>query len=296
MGIVDSIKKEAKGNRTALQSTEASELSKIFNAMFFLPKNIAEETLFVQQVMTRGLKQQERVGLHASALIVGEKEYCVRAQVLSLLYKQLQGEQISAGLKRIFEEGNAIHEKWQRMFIRAGYSKAKHLDVSRYNEEYMISYTPDILCKIVQFYDGVMVGEIKSVNTFQFQKMVSHPSAKKQLQWYMHLTKVHKGFVLCEDKNTQEFRPELYDYDRDIVATPIERAEEIVYYYGIAISDTPKMVKRPTDAKSPACKRCEKCNMRNACWNIGYGKVRLTQSSSDNVQYVKGIQSPYAKV
>ena len=46
-------------------------------------------------------------------------------QVLSLIYRQLQGEQLPVGLMRIFEEGNAIHEKWQRLFIRAGYSKAE---------------------------------------------------------------------------------------------------------------------------------------------------------------------------
>lgn len=274
MGLIDDIKKEAKGNRTIIQSSEAQELSKILNNLFYLDKDIEEESKFVKQVMTRGAETQERIGLHASALITGDKDFCVRQQVLSLIYRQLQGEQINVGLMRIFEQGNAIHEKWQRMFIRAGYSKANDLDVTQFNKKFKISFTPDIICEIPEFYDGKMVGEIKSVNTFQFQRMTRHPSAWKQCQWYMYLTGIHKGFVLSEDKNTQEFKIEVYDFDQSIVDPFIDRAEEIKYYYKRVMTEH-KMVKRPTDAKKPDCKRCQSCPMRNACWNINGGGKRI---------------------
>jgi hypothetical protein len=287
MGLIDNIKKEAQGNRTKIQSTEAATLEKILNRTFFLDKNIEEETKFVKQVMTRGLESQERVGLHASAMLVGDKEFCLRAQVLSLIYKQLQGGQIAVGLKRIFEEGNAIHEKWQRLFIRAGYGKAKHMDFTRMCNEYMLSYTPDIDCKIPEFFEGRMIGEIKSVNTFQFQRMTKHPSAWKQCQWYMYLcikelkdkgkwngVDYTKGFVLNEDKNTQDFKLEVYDYDPTLIEPYADRAESIVYHYE-RVFEEHKMVKRPTDAKSPDCKRCRECFMREACWNIGNGKIRI---------------------
>lgn len=274
MGLVDNIKKDAIGNNTKIQSSEAAELEKVFNRMFYLDKNIEEESRFVKMVMTRGFETQERVGLHASAFIKSDKEFCLRCQVLSLFYKQLQGEQVQVGLKRIFEEGNAIHEKWQRMLIRAGYSTADDLDVTQYNDEYMISYTPDILCTIPEFHDGPMVGEIKSVNTFQFKKMTHHPSAGKQLQWYMHLTDIHKGFVLNEDKNTQDFKLEVYEYDPKVVAPFVDRAEQIVQCYDRVVHEH-KMVSRPSDATAPDCKRCSKCAMQAACWNIGMGRVRL---------------------
>ena len=276
MGLVDDIKKEAKGNRTIIQSSEAQELSKILNNLFYLDKNIEEESKFVKQVMTRGAETQERIGLHASALITGDKDFCVRQQVLSLIYRQLQGEQINVGLMRIFEQGNAIHEKWQRMFIRAGYSKANDLDVTQFNKKFKISFTPDIICEIPEFHDGKMIGEIKSVNTFQFQHMTRHPSAWKQCQWYMYLTGIHKGFVLSEDKNTQEFKLEVYDFDQSIVDPFIDRAEEIKYYYKRVMIEH-KMVKRPTDAKKPDCKRCQSCPMRNACWNINGGGKRIIE-------------------
>lgn len=274
MGLIDNIKETAKGNNTKIQSSEELKLEKILNKMFYLPKNIEEETKFIKQVMTRGADTQERKGLHASALIAGEKDFCIRAQVLSLLYKQLQRENVNIGLMRIFEEGNAVHEKWQRLFIRAGYSKAEDLDFTKFNDKYMISYTPDIICNIPEFHDGPMVGEIKSVNHFQFMKMQKHPSALKQLQWYMALTGIHKGFVLCDDKNNQDFKLEVYDYDPKLVTTPIDRAEQTMYYYHRVINEK-KMVKRPEDAKSSTCKRCSKCSMKDACWNVGMGRIRL---------------------
>ena len=95
MGIVSSIKKQAKNNGTKIQSSEAANLEKILNKAFYLDKNIKEETKFVKQVMTRGLESQERVGLHASALIVKEKDYCVRSQVLSLMRFMRNGKGFS---------------------------------------------------------------------------------------------------------------------------------------------------------------------------------------------------------
>lgn len=273
-GLISEIKKAARNNGTKIQTSESAKLEKIFNAMFYLDKNIKEETKFVQQVMTRGAETQERVGLHASALIAGEKDFCIRQQVLSLLYKQLQGEQVEVGLKRIFEQGNAIHEKWQRLFIRAGYSTYKDLDVTQYDERYKISFTPDIICSIPEFYNDRMIGEIKSVNTYQFQKMSKHPSAYKQCQWYMFLTGIKKGFVLSEDKNTQDFKVEVYDFDSVLIAPFQDRAEQISYYYDRVLKEH-KMVARPKDCKSPDCKRCSKCALRDSCWNIGKGRIRI---------------------
>lgn len=279
MGIVDDIKKQASKNGTMIQSSEAQKLHGILNKAFLLPHDIEEEAKFVKSVMTRGAETQERVGLHASAMLVSENVFCCRQQVLSLLYKQAQRDSVSVPLLRIFEEGNAIHEKWQRLFIRAGWSKWDDLDFTRYDESYMMSFTPDIVCEIPEFYDGKMVGEIKSVNTFQFKRMVKHPSAWKQCQWYMHLTGLKKGFVLSEDKNTQEFKIEVYDYEPEKVQEFVDRAEEIVYQHGRVVNEH-KMVRRPHDASSPGCKRCKECAMRDACWNIGMGRVRIDEWSS----------------
>lgn len=287
MGIIDDIRNDSIKNGSKIQSTESAKMEGILNKMFYLQKDVDEEVKFIKQVMTRGLETQERVGLHASAMIVSDKQFCIRQQVLSLIYKQLQGEQLPVSLMRIFEEGNAIHEKWQRMFIRAGYAKAKTLDRTRMDEEYQISFTPDIVCKIPEFYDGAMIGEIKSVNPFQFKKMTSHPKAHAQLQFYMYLCMkaakdkgiwngkdYMKGFVLCDDKGAQEFKTFIYDYEPETVAPFIERSESVTYHYNKFI-DEGKMVNRKKECTSYNCKLAEKCPMKDACWNKGMGRIKL---------------------
>ena len=136
MGLFDEIKKEADGNGTKIQSTEEQRIEKLLNNLFYLDKNIPKELEFLESVMTRGQGTTERKGLHASAIIVGDDKFCYRQQVLSLFYKQLQGEQVQVGLKRIFAEGDAIHEKWQRLFIRGGLCNPLDCDYSRFDDDF----------------------------------------------------------------------------------------------------------------------------------------------------------------
>ena len=271
MGLIDDIKTNAMENGTKIQSSDAQSIEKLFNKLFYAPKNMDEEVKFVKQMFTRGGESQERVGLHTSAIIVGEEKFCIREQVLSLLYKQAQGEQEPINLKRIFEEGNAIHEKWQRLFIRGGLGVAEDMDFTKRYEEYDVTYTPDAIITI----DGVKyVVEIKSVNTYQFMKMTNHPTAHKQVNMYMHFSGIHKGIILCDDKNTQNFKVFPVTYSPDVVAPYIERLEAVQYYKQRVLEEH-KMVKRCPQCTSKVCKRALTCPMRDACWNCGKGRVRL---------------------
>ena len=288
MGIIDKIKTDATKTGSTIQTSEEAKLEALLNKMFYLEKNIEEETKFVNTVMTRGLESQERIGLHASAIIdKGDNSFCIRQQVLSLLYKQLQGEQLNVSMLRIFEEGNAVHEKWQRLFIRAGYAKAKTLDRTRYDEEYHLYFTPDIVCRIPEFFEGAMVGEIKSMNSFSFKKQHEHLSGKKQLYLYMHLLikqakekgkwngiDYTKGFVLMDSKNDQEFKVRIYNYDPVVVNTYIDRLEDINYYYNQFNTEN-TMVKKHKECTGYDCKLAEKCPMKDACFRKGIGRVRL---------------------
>ena len=269
MGLMDEIKREAEGNRTKIQSSQEAELEHKLNALHYLDKNIEKELQFLKSVMTRGQETTERKGLHASAIIVSDDKFCYRQQVLSLFYKQAQGEQVPVGLKRIFSEGDAIHEKWQRLFIRGGYAEPLDCDYSRFNEEFDLSYTPDIICNI----GGIeMVGEIKSVNTFQFKKQKYHVSGRKQLQLYMYLTDIHDGFVLCEDKNMQEIKIYLYKFNYKEVEPYIARLEK-VQYYKHRLETKGKLVQRHEKCTGYQCKMAEQCPMRDVCY--GRKKERL---------------------
>lgn len=283
MGLMDEIRKEASGNFTKLQSTEEEQIEKLLNSLFYLDKDIPKELKFLKSVMTRGQETTERRGLHASAMIVSDDKFCYRQQVLSLFYKQLQGEQTPIGLKRIFSEGDAIHEKWQRLFIRGGLCEPLDCDFSRFAEEFDLSYTPDILCRLPASFNlsGVYddsvekipyVVEIKSVNTFTFKKQKYHASGRKQCQLYMYLTGIHNGIVLCDDKNTQEFKVYKYEYNPTEIAPYISRLERVQEFKDRMVSKN-KLVKRHEKCSGYNCKMAASCPMHDVCY--GRSKEKL---------------------
>lgn len=280
MSLVDDIRKEAEGNRTKIQSTEEQQIEKLLNSLFYLDKDIPNELKFLKSVMTRGAETTERKGLHASAIIVSDDKFCYRQQVLSLFYKQLQGEQTSVGLKRIFAEGDAIHEKWQRLFIRGGLCKPLDCDYGRFDEDYDLSYTPDIICSLprnmsitepCEEWDDYIV-EIKSVNSFTFKKQKYHASGRKQCQLYMYLTGIHKGIVLCDSKNDQEFKAYRYDYNPAEIAPYIRRLEQIQEYKRNLVKKH-KLVARCEKCTGYDSKRACECPMREVCY--GKSKERI---------------------
>lgn len=241
------------------------------NKLFYLESDHEAEAKMVHMIMKKNGDAKERVGLHASSLIAHDKDFCFRALLLSLHYKQIQSENVPIKLKRIFEEGNAIHEKWQRLFLRGKLGKPSDMDKTQFFDDfgYLISFTPDA---ILTFGNKKLVVEIKSVNTYQFKTMKSHPSGEKQLQLYMHLTGIHEGFVLCDDKNTQDFKVFYAKYDKEKVAPFIERIEAIGELNRIFIEEK-KVPKRVCE--SSTCKRAAQCNMKDACFNIGMGRIKL---------------------
>lgn len=283
-GVFDETKSNKPKGKKGRGKAEESGLSdsplqimieKKLNDLFYLPpKYDAELEMLEYQYAQEG---DERYGLHASAILAPESEFCYREQVLSLFYKQIQGENIPIGLKRIFEEGKSIGTKWQRLFIRGGIAVKEDLDVSRFVKKYDLSYTPD---GIISIYGKRIITEMKSQNTFLFKKNKGHPSGVKQLKFYMYMENTYgdgadAGFVLVEDKNDQNFKVLLVEEVDPAELEPyIERLEMIQEYKGIFLEER-KMVPRHKSCTSSSCKMAQKCNMRDACWNIGMGRVRL---------------------
>jgi hypothetical protein len=161
MGLYNDIKGNVRGANMSANSAMEMVIYETLNKLFYATPDLSNEVKFLQ--MKRGTEEQGRTGLHASAMIVSDKEFCYREQVLSLYYKQLQGENVPVDLKRIFSEGDAIHEKWQRMFIRGKLGIAEDMDHTNFNKKYKVGFSPDAKIHICK---SDMLVEIKSVNTF----------------------------------------------------------------------------------------------------------------------------------
>lgn len=275
-GIIDAVKKEGKDSKKERNPDGLSDgpmammIKSKLDQLFYINPNYNEEIKMLS--MQAALKSNDRYGLHASAILASESDFCYREQVLSLFYRQIQGENVPIRLKRIFEEGNFIGEKWQRLFIRGGIGKKEDMDISRFLKKYDLSYTPDAR---VQLFDKPFVVETKSQNTFTFKKQRSHPGGVKQLKFYMYLENIPQGFCLVEDKNEQEFKVLLVDnLDVSELEPYIERLENIQVYKGV-LKEEKKMVPRHKSCTSSSCKMASSCNMKDACWNVGMGRVKL---------------------
>lgn len=211
---------------------------------------------------------EDRKGLHASAIIDSENHFCLREQILSTLFKRNAAEkqELPVGLLRIFREGEAIHEKWQRMFRNAGIAVA--IEDRGYAKSLDLYMTPDAILNIN---GNLYVCEIKSMNTFAFKHLTTtHPKGTKQAQFYMHFTGIPRAFVLCEDKNTQDIKVLACEYDPEVVRPYLKRLYDVIKYKRKFLSEG-KMVKRK--CASLGCKRAQECPMSNACF--GTNRVRI---------------------
>lgn len=255
------------GHVSHIQTTESMIIEQHLNKLFYVQPNYDLEIKMLQ--MQAKQKSSDRYGLHASSMLESDNKFCYREQVLSLFYEQMQGEQVNQSLKRIFEEGNFIGEKWQRLFIRGGLGKPEDMDCSRFVKKYDLSYTPDAIITINK---KRYIVEIKSQNTFQFKKQSGHPTGEKQCLFYQHLEGIHNGFALVEDKNDQTFKVLMVKYEEEFLGKQIERLENIQVYKKRLIQEK-KMVKGICPDVN--CKRASECSMKDACFNVGKGRIKL---------------------
>lgn len=225
---------------------------------------------------------EHRYGLHASAILASDNEFCYREQVLSLFYEMNQGEQLPIKLLKIFAQGNAMHEKWYALFRQAGIDVA--IERTLFMEEYDLSFTIDALLNL---FNEEVVCDVKSQNSFAFKKQHGHPSGEKQVNFYLWALSKYtgvphrKGFVLVDSKDDQEIKVVPVEYSKEKVAPYVYRLKEIQEMKQQFLEEH-KMPKRK--CKNCDCKRAAQCNMRDACWNIGKGRVKL------NAKRPKGVR------
>lgn len=227
----------------------------------------------LERLFLESREHENRYGLHASAILASDNDFCYREQVLSLFYKMNQGEQLPIKQLKIFAQGNAMHEKWYNLFRQAGIDVA--IERSLFLPQYDLSFTIDALLNI---FNEEIICDVKSQNTFAFRKQKGHPSGEKQVNFYLWaLTKYtgiphKKGFVLVDSKDDQEIKVVPVKYSKKAVEPYVDRLKEIQVFKKEFITNH-KMPKR----KCANCdtKRASTCNMRDACFNIGLGRRKL---------------------
>lgn len=256
--IAKAIRNEALAKGIQIQDDRTRKVYDILEKLFLYPPVDDKEVAFEKQLFTRGTGG-ERVGLHTSAIIAGENSYCVREQVLSLLYKpRNMDHHIGLPLLRVFEEGNYIHRKWQRLFLRGGLCDVEDLDKTQYNKKYRLAFSPDA---IIELFGQKFVVEIKSMRAEAYRRANRHQSGEKQCRMYMFLAGIKYGIILMENKNDQQFKINVIKHDPNEIAEYIDRLETIKSYY-----EAKTMPPRQKACKTKLSKRCQDCTYMEPCW------------------------------
>ena len=222
MGLLQKLQAHARTPKERIEEKITIELNKLF----YMPKKAKEESDFIRHVLTRGTGES-RHGLHASDILSQYSDYNAQEAKAKLQGTHTQEEAHDVHTMRIFEHGNATHEKWQRLFIRGDMvDDIASLD-STITHDTGVQYSPDAIVNIPSISDIPFIVEIKSQTTYIFKQNKPHEKAIEQLQFYMYLHGVGHGFVLVEDKNTQDFRVEYIKQDTEAIKHIVERIGDL---------------------------------------------------------------------
>ncbi len=206
-------------------------------------------------------KQKDRTGLHASGIIAAAETFCFREHVLRYFYKTIPASNPWQRLLRIFLEGWYVHKKWQYLFKMGEIAESiERAHVSKFWDFY---FTPDATITIL---NKKIVVEIKSHSMNGFDTLKSAPSdAVKQANIYMHFAGIPWALILVENKNNQEFKIWMLDYDPQALVPYLERILYLKKLFLIFARDgrLPRKHDRcDFEGKSnPRARTCEMCKV-----------------------------------
>lgn len=132
---------------------------------------------------------------------------CARA--IFFKFKNLPREKIEPRVLRIFEHGEFLHRNIFNILYRLKIGVTTEVPIP---PQAIISGRADaILCIGGENY----VLDIKSINSMQFRKLdAPKPDNINQLQLYMHYFEITKGLLLYIDKDQQEIKEFVVNYDQ----------------------------------------------------------------------------------
>jgi CRISPR/Cas system-associated exonuclease Cas4 (RecB family) len=207
------------------------------------------------------------------------------------------GKPISGQSLLIMENGTSFHNRMEDIFGRMGIMIApelslKHADLRISGRSDAIIYNflkeedePDgPIIKLykpgeeqVLVYEGpnndVLIVEFKSIKSKGYNDYLPKTKPKKehemQLQLYFFLTGIRKGLVFYENKDTQEEKYFIVEYNEEMVNSIISDIKYIIEC--IDKGDLPEREYQPVDIK------CRYCDFRDICYpdfnSIDYDKI-----------------------
>jgi len=203
-------------------------------------------------------KEKERVKIWISE--VGK---CPRA--IFFKFKKVPKAEIEPEKLRIFENGHFLQQKILRALSAKGLLRATEIPIPSHE---IIAGKADA---IISDSEGVpYVLEVKSISgRMNFQNLnpaLIFPPHINQLQLYLHFFKIKKGILLYINKDTQELKEFIFDYQPENVEKLLEWAEKLKN----KIEENTVPIRLPNWPKGW---ECQNCVFAEICKLAGEGEV-----------------------
>lgn len=262
------------------------------------------QTAFQGLYLEKAKIKQERIGLHASSVLVNQNKWCLRKHALINAFpehiKPVSIQSWDWKREKIFTTGWDLHERWQKLFLDTAQSLADEdirqqwlemfgqfsdpawnaelsgweLDLTHFNEGYEVYFSPDA---ILQIGPHQYIVEIKGIKQEYFDKLTDDleqactvyeliKKARIQANIYMHLTGLKKAILLIENKNTQEFRIYLTQYDKALFEPYHERMLNVKAATINAKRSNGLQVLPQRVCQSPEDRLARQCPIRDYCF------------------------------
>jgi CRISPR-associated protein Cas4 len=138
---------------------------------------------------------------------------CPRAIYFSM--KNYPKKESDARVMRIFEHGDHTHMRIMAVLFSLGLVTAAEISIP---ENEVVRGRADA---IISFKGEPYVVEIKSVNSVKFKKNEPDFDHIRQLQLYLYFFNIKKGILIYENKDNQDLKEFVIEYDENIVKKSI---------------------------------------------------------------------------
>jgi len=234
------LSKLIKGLKSELLITATHEAWLSRNSNVELSEEVAE---FVRSELLA--KQRKRSQTWSSSSL----GYCERKHVY-----QYMGAEKERGpdsdLANIFIHGTWTHLKWQAMGFMAGWLGQAEVPCAMPE----VNYTGTIDGILA---DGVSGWELKSINARGFRYILDRgvkEEHKRQIMGYMLATGLRKWSVVYEEKDTQQWKEFVVDYDEALAASVLDEMSRL--NHAVATRTLPVMQPDCIEKKNSTYKQC----------------------------------------
>lgn len=237
-----------------------------------MPPNGAKDNMLKEIIDQFYLEQQRnREQNHFYISDVGK---CPRAVFFK--FKNAPREKMDARILRIFERGETMHRNIINTLFRLGIVVAAEVTIP--NQEIISGRADVIICLNNELY----VLDIKSINSMIFRNLTEPKQENfQQVQLYLHYFNIKKGILLYVDKDQQEIKEFIFDYDSKLVESLLSDFQSLKTKIDsnvipVRLSDWPQNW------------QCQYCQFKDICSTAGAEEINW-QNFQDKI--IRGNQA-----